>query len=135
VARLIDFGVAAAVVPDAGLGAAAVVCDLVLVEAVAAGPTGILATMGSHAAAAVASQGGTPVWAVAGVGRVLPARLWEALLRRLDDGDLEPWDRPVELVPASLLTDLIGPSGQMPACEGLVRTTCPAAPELLRHSG
>ncbi len=130
--RLDDAGAAAAVVPDAGLAAAVVVSDLVIVEAVAAGPSGILATLGSHGAAAVAASRGVPVWAVAGVGRVLPEPLWEALLNRLDQQPAEPWDRSVELVPASLLTAVVGPGGLVDPAEGLVQATCPVAPELLR---
>ncbi|HLY81848.1 MAG TPA: hypothetical protein VKQ71_02625 [Acidimicrobiales bacterium] len=130
--RLADSGVDVAVVPDTGVAAAAVVSDLVIVEAMAAGPSGVLAAAGSHCGAAVASQAGIPVWAVTGVGRVLPARLWAALLGRLDEGDDEPWDRGVELVPAGLIVATIGPDGRATAAEGLGRATCPVAPELLR---
>jgi hypothetical protein len=130
--RLDDAGTAAAVVPDAGVAAAVTVSDLVVLEASAAGPSGILATLGSHNAAAVAAHRGIPVWAVAGVGRVLPGRLWDALLERVDQGPAEPWDRPVELVPVSLLTAVIGPSGALPPDEGLAQSTCPVAPELFR---
>jgi hypothetical protein len=130
--RLDEAGTAAAVVPDAGVAAAVMVSDLVIIEATAAGPSGILATMGSHSAAAVAAHRGIPVWAVAGVGRVLPGRLWDALLPRLDQSAAEPWDRPVELVPAVLLTSVVGPAGLTGRDEGLAQATCPVAPELLR---
>src|SRR5579875_972562 len=80
--RLSGSGVDIWDVPAWGGAAAVVVSGMVIVEAVAAGPSGLLACPGSHAAAAVARQSGIPVWAVAGVGRVLPARLWEALLGR-----------------------------------------------------
>jgi hypothetical protein len=133
--RLVDSGIDAAVIPDAGVAAAVVVSDLVLIEALAAGPSGVLATTGSHAAAAVAAQAGLPVWAITAVGRILPDRLWDALLRRLDDGDEEPWDRAVELVPAALFTEVIGSDGTTPSPEGLCRGTCPVAPELLRAAG
>jgi hypothetical protein len=135
VRRLLDVDVDAQTVPDAGVGGAAVVSDLVCLEAMAAGPSGVLAATGSHAAAAVAAHMGIPVWVVAGVGRVLPERLWDTLLQRLDESDEEPWDRPVELVPASLLSHLVGPDGEVVASEGLGRTTCPVAPELLRNAG
>jgi hypothetical protein len=74
------------------------------------------------------------VWAVTGVGRVLPSRLWAALLGRLDEGDDEPWDRGVELVPATLVGSTAGPAGLLAGAEGLHLTTCPVAPELLRHT-
>jgi hypothetical protein len=130
--RLDEAGTAAAVVPDGGVAAAVVVSDLVVIEATAAGPGGLLATLGSHSAAAVAASRGIPVWAVAGVGRVLPGRLWEALLRRVDQGPAEPWDRPVELVPAALVSQVVGPHGPVATDEGLAAATCPVAPELLR---
>jgi len=130
--RLDAVGIDSVVVPDAGLAAAVVVSDLVVVEATAAGPGGILAALGSHAAAAVAAHRAAPVWAVAGVGRVLPAALWDSLLQRLDQGPAEPWDRPVELVPASLQTAVVGPGGLVDVVEGLAQATCPVAPELLR---
>ena len=132
--RLGDHGTDVSVVPDTGVAAAAIVSDLVLIEALAAGPSGVLATSGSHAAAAAATHAGIPVWAVAGVGRVLPDRLWAALLGRLDEGDDEPWDRGVELVPATLVGPVAGPSGLVAGVDGLHLATCPVAPELLRHT-
>jgi hypothetical protein len=133
--RLADSGTIVAVVPDSGLAAATVVSDMAVIEAMAAGPTGVLATSGSHAVAAVAAHARLPVWAVAPVGRILPDRLWDALLRRLDAGSEEPWDRAVELVPASLFTDVVGPNGLTHGPDLLGRATCPAAPELLRPAG
>ncbi len=124
-----------ALVPDSGVGPAAAVAGLVLLEAWAAGPDGMLAAPGSHAAAAVAAHAGVPVWAVTGVGRVLPARLWEALLARLDGNGEEPWQREAELVPADLLSAVVGPDGLLEVVDGLTRTTCGAAPELLRQAG
>jgi hypothetical protein len=131
--RLAATGMDVAVVPDGGVAAAAVVSDLVLIEALAAGPSGFLAVAGSHGAAATADHAGIGVWAVTGVGRVLPGRLWDALLARLDEGEEEPWDRSVELVPASLVGAIAGPAGQESTAAGLSRATCPVAPELLRH--
>jgi hypothetical protein len=131
--RLAATGMDVAVVPDGGVAAAAVVSDLVLIEALAAGPTGVLAVAGSHGAAATANHAGISVWAVTGVGRVLPGRLWDALLARLDEGEDEPWDRSVELVPASLVAGIAGPAGQESTAAGLSRSTCPVAPELLRQ--
>ncbi|MGH9078146.1 MAG: hypothetical protein ACRDY0_11980 [Acidimicrobiales bacterium] len=129
--RLGEAGSEVALVPDTGVAAAAVVADLVLVEARAAGPGGLLAAPGSHAAAAVAGASGVPVWAVAGAGRVLPGRLWEALLARFDS-EGEPWERDGELVPAELVGWFVGPQGPMAPAEGLAGPTCPAAPELFR---
>ncbi len=132
--RLVAAGGAAAVVPERGVAAAAVVADLVVVEALAGGPSGVLAVPGSHAAAAVAAGAGTPTWVVAGVGRVLPDRLWQSLLTRFD-AQGEPWERPAELVPVPLLSLLVGPGGARPPEEGLADASCAPAPELLRDAG
>jgi hypothetical protein len=120
------------VIPEAGAGAAAAVADLVVVEAHAGGPSGVLATPGSLGAAAVGAQLGVPVWAVTGVGRVLPERLWDALVTRFDETAGEPWSRPAELVPAPFLSGVVGPDGITAVPEGLASATCPVAPELLR---
>lgn len=135
VRRLQDRGSDAVLVSESGVGPAAVVADIVVVEAVAAGPAGILAVPGSMAAAAVATHQQVPVWAVTGVGRVLPAQLWDAMLNRLDESGVEPWDRSVEVVPAALISQVIGPDGPAETQIGLAGTTCPAAPELFRAAG
>lgn len=133
--RLQERGSEVALVPESGAGPAAVVADVVLVEALAAGPAGVLAVPGSMAVAAVAAHQQVPVWAVAGVGRVLPEQLWDALVNRLDESGAEPWDRPVEVVPAGLISCVVGPDGLVEAEPGLRATTCPAAPELFRAAG
>lgn len=135
VRRLREREQAAALVEPSGVGPAAVVADIVIVEAYAAGPAGILAVPGSMAAAAVAAHQHIPVWAVVGVGRALPGPLWDALLARLDATGLEPWERSVEMVPADLLTSVSGPDGALDAADGLQQATCPAAPELFRAAG
>lgn len=133
--RLRNWGSDAQLVPESGVGPAAAACDLVVLEALAAGATGILAAPCSMAAAAVASRSAIPVWAVAGAGRVLPGRLWDALLARLDESGLEPWDRAAEVVAADLLSRVVGPSGPGEPEEMLSVATCPAAPELFRPAG
>lgn len=122
--RLRSAGVDALDVPAGGVGAAAAEADLVLLEAVALGPDAFLAPAGARAAAAVARQTGTGVWLVAGVGRALPAALWEALLDRVGGEATEPWDRPEEVVPLDLADEVVGAGGEQP--------TCGVAPELLK---
>ncbi|MEY2464959.1 MAG: hypothetical protein QOH64_3097 [Acidimicrobiaceae bacterium] len=118
-------------VPVAGLGAAAADVDLVLLEASAIGPTGLVAVAGSRAAAAVAAQAGVPVWAVGGVGRLLPQRMWEALCRRLEAmGD--PWELDDEVVPIALIDRIAGPTGVVDVTEALKRIDCPIAAELFK---
>jgi hypothetical protein len=120
-------------VPVAGLGAAVAASDLVLLEAAAVGPagTGAICVAGSLAAAATAAHAEVPVWLVAGVGRLLPARVWEALAGRLDQlGD--PWDLDDEVVPLALVSQVAGPDGVQDLDTALKRVDCPIAPELFR---
>ncbi len=100
-----------------GLGAAAAAADLVLLEATAIGATGAVAVAGSMAAAAVARHRGVPVWLVGGVGRVLPTRMWEALLQRLDAA-YEPWDADDDIVSLDLVDRLCGPAGPEAVADG-----------------
>ncbi|HEX7276539.1 MAG TPA: hypothetical protein VF244_04130 [Acidimicrobiales bacterium] len=119
-------------VAESGLGAAVVAGDLVLLEADALGPGGLVATSGSRAAAAVAVHAGVPVWAVAGVGRALPEGLWGALVARLDEAP-EPWVGPSELVPGGLVDVVVGPTGRETLAEAVARAGCVAVPELTRR--
>ena len=125
-------GSEAVLVPESGVGAAVGASELVLLEATAMGPTGFVAAAGSLAAAAVARHLGTPVWVVAGVGRVLPAALWDALTSRLaETGDA--WEKPEEVVPLSLADRVVGPEGPALPEEAPGRADCPPVPELLRR--
>lgn len=128
--RLVANGVEAFEVPEAGLGSAVREGGLVLLEASALGPTGCICPSGSLAAAAVGRALGIDVWVVAGAGRVLPKRLWEALLARLDDTD-DPWALEDELVPLEWVSAVAGPAGVAPPADAVKRADCPVVPELL----
>ena len=118
-------------VPEAGTAAAVASSALLLLEAGALGAGGFLAVTGSRAAAAVAYTEEIPVWVVAGVGRVLPDRLWRAAARSVVDHP-EPWNAECELVPLELVTAVIGPDGPEAPADALARSAgCPEAPELL----
>jgi hypothetical protein len=119
-------------VPLSGLGVAVAEADLLVLEASVLGPTGFAAIAGSRAAAAVAHHAGVPVWVVAGVGRLLPARLWDEAARRLTP-DGEPWEADDEVVPIELVDQLAGPTGPQPTADALKRIDCPIAPELLKE--
>jgi hypothetical protein len=101
--------------------------SLALLEAQAAGPDGFAAAPGSGTLARAARQAGVPVWLVAGVGRVLPARLYEALIARAGDT--------VEVLPLSVVDRVAGPDGIHTPAVALARTDCPTAPELLHFPG
>jgi hypothetical protein len=118
-------------VRDAGIGAAAGAADVVLIDATAAGPDGVVAASGSRAAAAVARAAGRHVVVVAGEGTVLPVGMWEALCTALDAQD-DPWDAEYELVPLPLIETVVGPTGAMDPARAVTRADCPVAAELLR---
>ena len=132
VRRLTGSGVDAELVEETGLGAAAGDSEVVLLEAMALGPTGFIAVAGSRAAAAVGRHAGATVWVAAGVGRVLPGRLWDALVARLETQG-EPWEAIDELVPLDLVDAVVGPDGPQPAADAVRRADCPIAPELLKE--
>jgi len=118
-------------IPVAGVASAVVASGMVVAESTAFGPTGWIAPSCTQAAAAVAAHHGIPVWAVVGVGRVLPARVWDALVGRLDQL-ADPWDLDDEVVPAALASAVVGPRGVERVVDALARTDCPIAPELFK---
>jgi hypothetical protein len=91
-----------------------------------------VAVAGSRAAAAVAHHAGVPVWVTAGVGRVLPAGLWDTLVARLGEVP-EPWARGSEWVPLDLVDVIVGPGGPESLVEALARAGCVAVLELTRR--
>jgi hypothetical protein len=131
VLRLLRAEVDATDVAAGGIGAAAAEADVVVLESPAVGPSGFLAPHGSRAAASVARLSGGVVWLVAGVGRLLPERMFEALCDRVVSAD-SPWDDELELVPFDLVDEVVGPKGPELPADALRRTDCPVAPELLK---
>ncbi|HEV2362078.1 MAG TPA: hypothetical protein VGS21_10280 [Acidimicrobiales bacterium] len=109
--------------PDAALDGATA-CVL---EVSAAGAAGVVVPAGVGHLAASAARMGVPVWAVAGVGRVLPARMFDALVERLGDSDSE-------VVPAGSLSHVVTDAGSGMAGDLLSRSDCPPVPELLRRA-
>lgn len=131
VRRLERSGCEPLLVEERGVGAAAASADLVVLEALGMGGEGFTAVSGSLAAASVARHAGVAVWVVAGVGRVLPGRMWDAYVRRLDD-EGDPWDLDQELVSLDLVDAVVGPTGLMVPLEALKRADCPVVAELLK---
>ena len=86
---------------------------------------------GLGAAASVARTTEAEVWLVAGVGRLLPERMFAALCDRTLSAD-SPWEDDVEMVPLDLVDRVIGPGGPSVPADALRRTDCPVAPELLK---
>ncbi|MFM2076691.1 MAG: hypothetical protein RJA49_581 [Actinomycetota bacterium] len=131
VRRLERSDVVAEVVEPSGLAAAVLAADLVIVEALAASTTELLATRGSRAAAAVAYCSEVPVWAVAGRGRCLPDAGFESLVQRVGAVRV-PWDAEADVVPLALATYLATERGVLPVAEVALAAECPLAHELLR---
>ena len=117
-------------VPVRALGPVVANADAVVLEAGAVGPGGVLAVAGAHPAAAVARHAGVPVWAVAGVGRVLPEAMWAPFVARAVPEDR--WAAEDEVVPLGLVDHVVGPAGVQAPDEALRHPTCPVAPELFR---
>ncbi len=120
-------------VAPSAIGAAAADADVMLLEAAAVGPSAFVSVAGSRAAAAVARHAGREVWLVAGVGRLLPERMFDALAGRLEASG-EPWELDEELVPLDLVDRVVGPLAAEAVEAALLRTDCPVAAELLRPS-
>ena len=127
--RLLQRDVDVVEVPLTGMGQACASADVVLVEAAAAGPDGVVAASGSLAAAAVAYTASREVWAVVPRGRALPGPMYLALLGRLGDDDA--WEMEEEEVPLGLISHVVGPDGRHEVDAGM-RADCEVAHELLR---
>lgn len=133
VRRLQRADVEAEIVPAAGLAAAVLASDVVVVEALAACENELLATAGSRALASVGYCSEVPVWAIVGRGRRLPAAMYEAMGQRLVDVGI-PWEAQAEGVPVSLSSWVVGPYGVEPTSDASLQPECPMSYELLRSS-
>ena len=72
------------------------------------------------------------MWAVAGLGCVLPRALWQALRSELD-GSSEPWEDVEEIVPIDLVDAVARPGGLERVADAVAKPDCGLAPELLRR--
>lgn len=132
--RLDDLDVDAAEVPVRNLGAAIEEADLVLIDTLVIGPSSTLAPAGALPAAATAQHLDVPVWLVAGAGRLMPAAMFDALVRRWS-GRGDSLEAAEEVVPLDLVDRVAGTGGVAPVAEALRWTDCPVAPELFGPSG
>jgi hypothetical protein len=107
-----------------------------LIECLMIGPSGVVVAVPDPAVARVggAHERGAPVWAVGGVGRVVPARIHDAVTALVDHpASADRWSRlpEVEVVPAAWIDGVIGPAGFEVAQAALLRPDVPFVPELL----
>jgi hypothetical protein len=107
--------------------AAALAPSHLLVESRATSPTEALVPAGT---AALVDDVGAVAWLVAGVGRVLPARLFASLQAALPDGDDDPDD--FEVLPVERFERIAGPTGLQSPEHVARRVDAPVAPELMR---
>lgn len=129
----------ARVVRHGGIAEAAS-ADVVLLDTDALGQSGMVLDPDDCGLLEAARTCEVDIWLVAGTGRVLPPRLWEALLSRLDvpsgDGrrvrrffdDLEP--RRTTVAELRGVVRVAGPFGVRTPGEALALSGCPEPPEL-----
>ena len=132
VRRLQQVDVDAVEVPLSGLGAAAASSHVLLVEPAMMGPEALIAATWSRSAAATTRHAGGEVWAVAGVGRIVPQPVWDVVAERHGTSD-EPWELNDEIVPIDLISAVAGPAGLLDVDGALAACDTPIAPELFKE--
>jgi hypothetical protein len=105
-------------------------CDIVMIEALATGARDVLCSGGSHAVAALAYCEQKPVWLVTPCGTRLPEALWTGMLSDVS----ADFETPVDVVPVSLVTQIISPNGISQDVTMPFIAECPPTTELLRRS-
>jgi hypothetical protein len=100
-----------------------------LIETNAAGGGEAIVPIGAIDLAAAARSHGAKVWLVAGIGRVLPERLFQSLQRAVGDVD------DTEVISADRVDLVVGPAGLESPAAFTRRMDCATAPELLRLAG
>lgn len=104
-----------------------------LVASDAIGPTGALVPAGTGEVLAGAGRAAGAVWLVGGVGRVLPGRLFDALVTAcVPSGAADADGSPHEVVALEQFDRVAGPHGVEAPADAVARVDCPVAPELLR---
>ena len=105
-----------------------------LVPAAAIGPEQCLVPAGTTDALDTLGSAVREVWVIGGVGRVLPARIYDVVRRAaLAAATTSPTTRsPVEELPIARVDCIAGPRGVQRATEAAARSDCPVVPELLR---
>ncbi len=114
--------------------------DLVILEADVVGDREALLRSGARDAALAARQEGTPVWLVAGLGRVLLDQMWTgardlalrdlALRDQRGRGAYHGSEAALEVASLDCVDSVVGPSGLHPISELRFRRECPIVPEL-----
>ena len=115
------------VVRHGGIGEVAS-AEIVVVQSDAIGAGGMVVDGDDLGMIEAARATEVPMWVEAGVGRVLPPRLWDALARRVESGS--GLDGGV-VVSLAGVDQVAGPSGTQSLRIALASTDCPEPSELL----
>jgi hypothetical protein len=102
--------------------------DVVVVEVDAIGPGGAVLDADDMGLIEAARAVGVPVWAEGGVGRVMPPKLWDAVVRRLEGSH---GTRSGAVIDLDGIVRVAGPVGVQPLPVALASTDCPEPGELL----
>jgi hypothetical protein len=105
--------------------------DVVVIEVDAFGPGGMVLDADDVGLIEAARAVGVPVWVEGGVGRVLPPRLWDALVRRVEAMGIP---RSGSVVGLEGVDRVAGPAGVQSVAVALASTDCPEPGELLARS-
>ena len=103
--------------------------DLVLMTSDCVGPSQALVAAQAASVAEAALSWGTPVWLVAGAGRILPERMWDLLSARHRPEDPAMQGQAV-LDLHRFVTQVVTPSGLRTPAEAARESSCPVVPEL-----
>ena len=125
--RIPDFEIEPTEAPLAGAATALTHADVVVCEALAAGPSAVLVPAGALGLFTAARYANVPVWAVVPRGRALPEPLWKGLVRRLPTPSVHD-DH--EVVDGALVDRAISPVGVSSLVDAVHAGCCPSAPEL-----
>jgi hypothetical protein len=122
-----DLGAVRRAVRHGGVGEVAS-ADMVVVEVDAIGPGGMVLDSDDRGLIEAALAVEVPVWVEAGVGRVMPPKLWEALVRRVDAARIP---RSGTIAGLEGIERVAGPFGVQAVAVALACTDCPEPAELL----
>lgn len=120
---------------------AADTADVVVLESDCVGPSAALVPPGAVEVETRARASAVPVWLVAGVGRVLPERMWDLVTARLDGAKSPSDGKPLSdgktpdlevLDLDRLVTQVVTPVGLRSPEQISSRIDCPSTPELFR---
>ena len=103
--------------------------DLVLATSDCVGPSQALVVAETVPVAEAARRWGTPVWLIAGAGRILPGPMWDLLVARHRPDDPAVRDLAV-LDLDRFVTRVVTPSGLRTPTEAARQSDCPVVPEL-----